>query len=244
MRLLVGRDYDEFSAIGATCAAEFIRQNPGKLLCFAAGDTPLGIYKALIAMQTAGELDLGSMYYVGLDEWAGIGYETKGSCAQVMQDTFYGPAGIPPDRIRVFNGLASDLEKECQEINRWIEERGGIALTILGIGMNGHIGFNEPFVDPEQETLVVDLDEVTARVGKKYFDGASCPTKGTTVGIKRLKEAEEVILAACGHKKGEILKKTLVEPPTVAVPSSLMQDHDKLTVVADKSAFFAMWGEN
>lgn len=82
------------------------------------GDTPLGIYKVLIAMQKGGGLDLNTMYYVGLDEWAGLGYETKGSCAQVMEDTFYGPAGIEPDRIRAFDGLAPDLEKECEEVNR------------------------------------------------------------------------------------------------------------------------------
>jgi len=242
MNILIGQDFDEFSAVGAGRVAAFIRENPGKLLCFAAGDTPLGIYQALIAMQARGEVDLNSMYYVGLDEWVGIGYETKGSCAQVMQDTFYGPAGIEAGRIRVFNGLASDLEKECEDVNRWIAARGGIALTLLGIGMNGHIGFNEPFVDPERETLLVDLDEVTAEVGTKYFDGSSCPIKGITVGVKRLKEADQVILAACGEKKGGILKQTLVETPTIAVPSSLMQDHDQLTIITDTDAFRAMWG--
>ena len=168
MKILVGQDWNDFSVLGANYIADFIHANPGKLLCFAAGDTPLGIYKALIDIQNCGELDLSSMYYVGLDEWVGIGYETKGSCAQVMQDNFYGPADIDLSRIRVFNGLCSDLKQECDEINTWIEKKGKIALTLLGIGMNGHIGFNEPFVDPTKNTLVIDSDAFKSMFCKKY----------------------------------------------------------------------------
>ena len=241
MKLLIGQDFSEFSAIGAKYIADFIGANPERLLCLAAGDTPLGIYKDLVEAQKSGEVNLNSMYYVGLDEWVGIGYETKGSCAQVMQDTFYGPAGIDPGRIRVFDGLCSDLENECNEVDVWIEEKGKIALTLLGIGMNGHIGFNEPNADPGKETLVIKLDNVTAEVGKKYFGGADCPGLGITVGVKRLLEADEVVLTAVGAKKGEILKKSIVDKPTAAVPSSLTQNHRGLTVITDKEAFRAMW---
>lgn len=241
MKILVGRDYNEFSKLAAKHVAKFIRANPNRLLCFAAGDTPIGIYEELIKMQKCGELNLNTMYFVGLDEWVGIGYETKGSCAQVMQDFFYGPANIDTARIRVFDGLAADLEKECEQVDRWITEKGAISFTLLGIGMNGHIGFNEPGTDPERLTHAVELDEVTADVGKKYFDGAACPAQGITVGIKRLKEAEKIILTACGDNKGAILKKTLIEAPTTEVPSSLLQDHGDLTVVTDVNAFRAMW---
>ena len=244
MRILIGRDYHAFSVLGASYIADFIRANPGRLLCFAGGDTPLGIYKVLIEMQARGEVDLNSMYYVGLDEWVGIGHETKGSCAQVMQDGFYGPAGIDPSKIRVFDGLCLNLEQECAEIHAWIAERGKIALTLLGIGMNGHIGFNEPFVDPSKETLVVDLDETTVEVGQKYFNDVACPAQGITVGIKRLIEADEVILAACGPKKSGILKRTLTDTPSIAVPSTLMQEHEALTIVTDKDAFRGMWRED
>jgi len=243
MKLLIGQDVDEFSTIGGRIVGDYIRENPGKLLCFAAGDTPLGIYKELIQMQKRGEVDLSTMYYVGLDEWVGIGIETKGSCAQVMEDNFYGPAGIDGSRVRTFDGLSKDLERECQEISQWIEKRGKIALTLLGIGMNGHLGFNEPFVNPEKETLIVELDQVTAEVGKKYFQDTTVPKRGITVGIKALREAREVILVACGSKKGGILRKTLVDAPSIKVPSSLMQDHERLTIVIDKEAFQGMWGE-
>jgi len=239
MKILVGKDYEEFAEIGAEYVADYIRKNPGKLLCLAAGDTPLGIYKNLIAKQTRGEVDLNLMCYVGLDEWVGIGYETQGSCAQVMEDNFYALAEIDRNRICVFDGLSSDLESECGKIERWINEHGGIALTLLGVGMNGHIGFNEPYCDTETDVAVVDLDEMTSEVGKKYFSGAACPTKGVTVGVKPLKSASEVILAVTGAKKGNILKKTLTEEPSNAVPATLLQNHPKLTVITDELAFKA-----
>ena len=242
MKILIGRDHDEFSEMGAKYVADFIRANPGKLICLAAGDTPLGIYKRLAEMQKRGEIDLNSMYYAGLDEWAGIGYETKGSCAQVMRDNFYGPAGIECGRMRVFDGLAADLEKECKQVSQWVKANGGVAFTILGIGMNGHIGFNEPNTDPEKDALVVDLDAVTADVGRKYFHGAACPVKGMTLGVKTLKAADEVVLAVSGSKKGNILRKTLTEGPSTAIPSSLMRNCSNLTVLTDESAFRAMWG--
>lgn len=240
MKLLIGRSDKDFAEIGAQYIAKFIRGNPQSLLCLAAGDTPLGMYKRLVELQHQGEVDLNSVYYVGLDEWVGIGYETKGSCMQVMMDGFYGPAQIRPENMRVFNGLAENMEEECAQVEQWVADHGGIGMTLLGIGMNGHVGFNEPYTDPQKSIVLHDLDNVTEQVGKKYFDGKSCPTQGVTIGIRLLSGAKQVCLVASGAKKAPILRKSLMEDPTVAVPASLMQLHEQLTVIMDQEAFRAL----
>ena len=240
MKLLIGRSDKDFAEIGAQYIAKFIRGNPQSLLCLAAGDTPLGMYKRLVELQHQGEVDLNSVYYVGLDEWVGIGYEIKGSCMQVMMDGFYGPAQIRPENMRVFNGLAENMEEECAQVEQWVADHGGIGMTLLGIGMNGHVGFNEPYTDPQKSIVLHDLDNVTEQVGKKYFDGKNCPTQGVTIGIRLLSGAKQVCLVASGAKKAPILRKSLMEDPTVAVPASLMQLHEQLTVIMDQEAFRAL----
>lgn len=216
--------------------AAFIRKNPGALLCLAAGDTPLEAYRQLIRLQAAGEVDLGSVYYVGLDEWEGIGRETSGSCMQVMFDGFYDPAGIPADRIVAWNGLNDDPEAEKKRIEDWIGLRGGIDFTLLGIGMNGHVGFNEPGTGLPEGCLRVKLDETTRRVSVKYFGRALPIEYGLSIGAGELKKAKKVFLIASGRHKAEIVMKTARMPASAEVPSSLMTDHPDITLYLDEAA--------
>lgn len=215
--------------------AEYIRNNPGALMCLAAGDTPLGVYAELVKMHKAGEVDLTSVYYVGLDEWVGLGYETRGSCMQLMDDTLYVPAGIDDTRKAVWNGLA-DPEEEIKRINAFIRSHGHINFTLLGIGMNGHIGFNEPGAGLPEGGILVELSQTTKDVSVKYFDSALPVQLGLGVGAGELKKAEVIYLMANEARKADIVAKVVNEPATVDVPASMIVDHDNITLYLDAAA--------
>lgn len=236
MRISTSPDYDSLSDAVAGHIADFAKANPGALFCFAAGDTPLGTLRRLVALQSANRVDLKSMYYVGLDEWIGLGYEDRGSCKQIMQDNFYGPAGIPADHMLVFDGLDGDLVGQAGRHLDFIARRGGIALTMLGLGMNGHLGFNEPGTSPEFEGGIVDLDATTREVGKKYFRKAYALERGITVGLKTLRAAREVLLVASGEKKAEIVRAACAGKLTPDIPASLIMDHPHLELFLDRGA--------
>jgi len=186
-------------------------------------------------------VDLAGVYYVGLDEWVGLGYDDKGSCKQVMSDNFYTPAKIPPERMRVFDGLA-EPEAECEEIGKWIAERGGIGLALLGVGMNGHVGFNEPNGPGGGGAIVVPLDDTTKAVSVKYFGRTLPVTQGVTISLATLKQARKIIVMASGGKKREIIRKSFCFEPTPTIPASFLQDHSDLTLLTDftiNNPFFA-----
>lgn len=233
------RIYDspaEMAEKTAWSVASLIRQNPGRLICFAAGDTPLGMLRGLVRLQEEGGCDLRSMYYAGLDEWIGLGYGDKGSCAQVMKDAFYTPAGIPPEHMCIFDGLAQDADAECRKMEGWIKARGGLFLTVLGVGMNGHIGFNEPFGPDREGCFTIALDATTRAVSEKYF-GKSLPvTAGITIGWRTLLTSERMFVLASGKNKASIIEQAFAGKPSSAVPASRTQEHGSLVVALDKEA--------
>ena len=146
-----------------------INAKPDCVICFAAGETPLPMLKKLVELQEKKQVDLNSAYYVSLDEWWGIGYETPGSCIQVMKDNFYTPAGISASRMVLFDGTAGDAEAEKRRIAGFLEQKGGLDLIVLGVGMNGHVGFIEPGVHSEGACELIPLSETTKKVSAKYF---------------------------------------------------------------------------
>jgi len=236
MKIIVKDTYEEMAASCAEFICGYINANPGKLLCFAAGDTPLAILKKLLGIQEAGKVDLSSMYYAGLDEWVGLGYEDKGSCKQVMADNFYIPAKIPDEKICVFNGKAAP-DEETRAVLNFIKDKGGIGLAMLGIGMNGHIGFNEPGTSGDFEGGQVLLSESSRTVGQKYFDKAQDLKYGVTLGIKTLTAAKKIILIANGEKKADIVAHSLKAENNPALPVSYLTNHSDYHVFLDKTAY-------
>jgi len=236
MKIFVEPNAGALSEAVAQRAAEFIHENPGALICLAAGDTPLEAYKRMIRLQSEGVVDLSSVYYVGLDEWVGLGRETRGSCLEVMYNGYYEPAGIPEDHIVAWNGLNEDVDGEIARIEAWIRERGGIDFTILGIGMNGHIGFNEPGTGLPEGCIRVTLDETTKRVSAKYFDTPLPVQYGVGVGAGELKKAREILLMASGAHKAEIVSRVAKDAPDVSVPASMLTDHPNITLMLDEAA--------
>ncbi len=236
MNITVEPDYEGVSLKAAKAVADYINIHPEALLCFAAGDTPLGMFKNLIEMQRRKEVNLTSVFYAELDEWQGLGYRDKGSCRQVMADNYYLPAGIPEKRINIFDGLDNETGAQCRKMERWIKLHGGIGLAVLGIGLNGHIGFNEPNSPETKGCFNVQLDEVTKAVSKKYFGRKMSVERGITIGWSTLKDSEQLILLASGEKKAHILKTAFNGKKDPVIPASLLQDHSDLTVIIDKNA--------
>lgn len=235
MEIIVKPDAKSLSEAVALRAAEFIHKNPGTLICLAAGDTPLDAYHHMIRLQREGKVDLSSAWYVGLDEWVGLGRETRGSCRQVMVDGFYEPAGIPAECIAAWDGL-KDAGEEIARIEAWIRQKGGIAFTILGIGMNGHVGFNEPGTGLPEGCIRVTLDETTRRVSAKYFDAPLPVEYGVGVGAGELKKAREVLLMASGAHKAAIVARVASGALDPSVPASMLADHPNLALMLDEAA--------
>lgn len=235
MRIEVFESGEQMARALAGAMAEFVSTHPGTLLCLAAGDTPLAAYGELARLHRAGAVDLNTVDYVGLDEWVGLGCEDRGSCRQVMFDGFYDAAGIDHRRILAFDGRQEDLGAQCQAVDQYIAAHRGIGLTVLGIGMNGHVGFNEPGADPAGAAHPVELDETTLRVGTKYFPDGHAPGQGVTVGLGQLRAARHILLVATGEHKASIVARALRGEETPQVPASLLRGGN-LTVWLDEAA--------
>ena len=236
MKIITAKDYCELSLLAAQKTADYINANPGSLICFPAGDTPLGMYAELVAMQKRGEVDLMSVWYAQLDEWVGLGPGDTGSCIRVMADAFFVPACISRTRVKLFNGLDPDLERQCREMEDWLASHGGIGYAVLGVGMNGHIGFNEPGTPDTEGCIIVKLDDTTKTVSKKYFGKEMPVTTGLTIGWRTLLDARSVVFMAGGATKAPIIKDALEGPVTTRLPASLFQNHRDITVMLDKDA--------
>ncbi|WP_088825913.1 glucosamine-6-phosphate deaminase [Listeria goaensis] len=231
-------DDDKAVAIAISNQIEsLLQEKPDALICIAGGDTPLKTMAELVRRNKNGQIDFSKAYFVGLDEWVGLGRETKGSCRQTLYDYFYDQLeNINPDHVCFFDGKAKNLAVECKRIDHFIDERGGIDFILLGIGMNGHIGFNEPGVPVDVNAHVVELDDVTKKVMSKYFDQDLPLTNGISLGMKQIKQAKEIIVAATGSKKAEIVELTMNSEPTANIPATLLKNATSTQFFVDQEA--------
>ena len=234
MKIMTYDDYNALSCEVAKKAASYIKK--GGLMCFAAGDTPMGMLRELIKMQKRGEVNLSAAHYISLDEWIGLGPDDEGSCIKIMNENFYRPAGIPPEQIWLFDGLNPDTDKQCREAEKIIESHSGISFALLGIGMNGHIGFNEPGTPETPGCFTVDLDDTTKSVSEKYFGKALPVTRGITIGWKELLNSKSAVLMASGIEKAAIIKAAVKGTVSMDVPASFFQKHRDITVMLDTNA--------
>ena len=208
-----------------------------KVLGLATGSTPVGAYKQLVEWYNKGDLDFANVTSVNLDEYKGLSPENDQSYRYFMNTNLFNHVNINKERTFVPNGLEPDSEKACAAYNEIIRSVGGIDLQLLGLGNNGHIGFNEPGAAFEKETHCVDLTESTIQANKRFFEKVEdVPTQAYTMGIKNIMQARKVLLIVSGEGKAEILDKVLYGPVTPQVPASILQLHNDLTVVADEAA--------
>ena len=237
MIIYVGKDYQDVSRKAANIMSAQIIMKPNAVLGLATGSTPVGLYKQLIEWYNKGDLDFSQITSVNLDEYKGLSGDNDQSYRYFMNTNLFNHVNIDKTRTYVPNGLEEDSDKACADYNEIIRSVGGIDIQLLGIGGNGHIGFNEPGEAFEKETHCVDLTESTIKANARFFESMDeVPKQAYTMGIKNIMQARKVLLIVSGEGKAEILDKVLYGPVTPQVPASILQLHNDLTVVADEAA--------
>lgn len=226
--------YEELSTHAAMFVLAHVRHNPQATICVASGETPLLTFQKIVEHAQPGDFD--KVTFVALDEWVGIAPDNAGSCRSYIDAPLIKPLGISPDRVSFFDSLAPDLEAECQRVNDFIESRGGLDIIMVGIGMNGHLGLNEPGSSFDSYAHVSVLEEVTASVGQKYFQSETPLTQGITVGLKHFLEAKTAIVLANGPRKRDIIKRVLEEPVSESLPASALKLHANSHLWVDVAA--------
>jgi glucosamine-6-phosphate deaminase len=228
--------YDTLSREAADFIADHVRQKPASFICVTSGDSPNGTYRYLADYVQAGKVDFSQCRFVGLDEWMGMGPDHEGSCSHQLLTHFFGPAQIRPEQYLLFDATAPDMEAQCERMNRFIEQHGPLDLMLVGIGVNGHIGLNEPGVSFDQYAHVSELHPITKAVGQKYFQRETPLEKGVTLGLQHLQDAKVAVLFANGEKKTKIVAAALEGEVTNEVPASILQKHPNAHIFMDEAA--------
>jgi len=236
MEINISNTYQDLSAKVAAETVLLVQKKPNSVLCFPSGDTPLGLFKELIELKNAGKVDFSKCTIIGLDEWLGMDENDEGSCKYFIYREFFNPLGLSPAQIHFFDAKAINPEAECARIDEVIFKLGGIDLMVLGIGMNGHLGLNEPGISPDLYSHVMDLDAVTKVVGQKYFASETNLTRGISLGLKHIMASKRVVLMANGTRKADIVQLVVEGEITNQVPASLIRKHPNACLYLDAEA--------
>ncbi len=237
MKIYCGENYKEMSRKAANIISAQIITKSDCVLGLATGSTPIGTYDQLVEWYEKGDLDFSEVTSVNLDEYKGLSGENDQSYRYFMNKHLFDRVNIDKSRTFVPNGLEEDSQKACEEYNEIIHRVGGIDLQLLGLGHNGHIGFNEPGDAFEKETHCVNLTERTIEANKRFFEKESdVPRQAYTMGIKTIMQAKKVLVIVSGEEKADIVYKAFAGPITPEVPASVLQLHNDVTLVGDKAA--------
>ena len=237
MRIYKAKDYNEMSRKAANIISAQIIMKPDAVLGLATGSSPIGTYKQLIDWYNKWDLDFSEIRSVNLDEYKGLDASNPQSYAYFMRHNLFDSVNIKLENTNIPNGLETDIEKECTRYNNIIKSLGGIDLQLLGIGNNGHIGFNEPGEAFEKETHCVKLTENTIQANARFFSSiGEVPTHAYSTGIKNIMQARSILLIASGEAKAEAMYQALFGPITPTVPASILQLHNNVSIVADEAA--------
>lgn len=237
MRFIVTKDYNDMSRKAANIISAQIITKPNCVLGLATGSTPVGTYKQLVEWYNKGDLDFSEVSTVNLDEYRGLDHDNDQSYYYFMMNNLFKHVNIDLSRTHVPDGTEADPEKACADYEEIVKSYGGIDLQLLGLGHNGHIGFNEPADDFPKVTHCVDLTESTIKANARFFEKIEdVPTQAYTMGIGTIFKARRILLIASGKDKAEIVKKAFCGPIVPQVPASILQLHPDVTVVLDEDA--------
>jgi len=237
MKIYCTEDYRQMSRQAANIISAHVILKPNCVLGLATGSTPIGMYRQLIEWYQKGDLDFSQVKSVNLDEYVGLAPTHDQSYRYFMQTNLFDHVNIDVANTNVPNGLAADPEEECRRYNEVIRSLGGIDVQVLGMGHNGHIGFNEPGEAFELETHVVDLQESTIQANSRFFASeADVPRQAMTMGIKSIMQARQILVVVSGEDKADIVKKAFTGPVVPQVPASILQMHPNVLLVGDKAA--------
>lgn len=236
MIIYEAKDYKDMSRKAANIISAQIIMKPNCVLGLATGSTPIGTYEQLVEWYHKGDLDFSKVTSVNLDEYRGLEKSNDQSYDYFMHQHLFDKVNIHPENVNLPDGMAEDAEKECKRYEELIRSLGGVDLQLLGLGHNGHIGFNEPGAAFEKETHCVNLTERTIEANKRFFASADdVPKQAFTMGIKTIMQAKKILVIASGEDKAEILKEAFFGPVTPAVPASILQLHNNVIVVGDQA---------
>ena len=238
MKIIRATDYKDMSRKAANIISAQVIMKPNCVLGLATGGTPVGTYAQLIDWYNKGDLDFAEVTTVNLDEYRGLPRTHEQSYWYFMQKNLFEHVNVRPDHIHVPDGSNPDAEAACKEYDQIIHDVGGIDLQLLGIGVDGHIGFNEPGEAFELGTHCVDLTESTIEANKRFFDNdeSLVPRQAYTMGIKTIMQARKVLMVVNGKDKAEIIRKAFFGPVTPEVPASILQMHPDFILVGDEDA--------
>ena len=232
MRIYKAKDYVDMSRKAANIVSAQVIMKPNCVLGLATGSTPIGLYKQLVEWYNKGDLDFSEVMTVNLDEYKGLSRDNY-----FMHQNLFDHVNIPAENTHLPNGMEPDSQKECQEYTNLIQSLGGVDLQLLGIGHNGHIGFNEPGEAFDKQVHCVNLTQSTIEANKRFFASADdVPKQAYTMGIKTIMQAKKILIVASGEDKAEIVRDAFFGPITPKVPASVLQLHNDVTLVADEAA--------
>ena len=237
MMIIKADHYDQMSRIAAKHIASHIILKPDSVLGLATGSSPIGAYQHLISMYQAGDLDFSNVTSINLDEYKGLSPKDDQSYRYFMNTHLFDHININKAKTYVPDGLEADPQKACKDYDKIIENCGGIDLQLLGLGNNGHIGFNEPADAYAKGVHCVDLTQSTIEANSRFFDSFDkVPKQAYTMGIGSIMQAKKILVIVSGGAKAGILKEAFFGPITPKVPASVLQLHNDVTVIADQEA--------
>jgi glucosamine-6-phosphate isomerase len=236
MKKIIYDNYLELSVKTAEQIAAIMIEKPDALICLPSGETPVGTFKHLIELNKSGKISFKHTKIVGLDEWVKLVEMKKENCLHFMKKHFFDYIDYSEENLRFFDGESSDLIGECKKTDEFIKKYGPIDLVLLGVGMNGHLGMNEPGTPYGLYSHIVNLAEETKRVGQKYFSSNVKLSSGITLGMKHIVEAKTVIIQMNGSKKAEIAKRLVDSEISMELPASMLKNHSNSFLLLDKES--------
>ena len=241
MKIIRTKDYRDMSRKAANIISAQMILKDDSVLGLATGSTPIGTYDQLVDWYKKGDLDFSKITTVNLDEYKGLPKENDQSYYYFMHQHLFDRVNIDPERTNVPNGMEPDAEKECGRYEELIRSLGGVDLQLLGLGHNGHIGFNEPCDSFPQDVHVVDLTESTIEANKRFFASADdVPKQAYTMGVGTILRAKAILLVVSGKDKAAALNAVVNGPITPQVPGSVLRLHPNVIIVADEDALSEM----
>lgn len=241
MRIIETKTYEDMSKQAANIIASVVTLKPDCMLGLATGSSPIGTYEELVKKYEAGELDFSEVTTVNLDEYKGLPKENKQSYYYFMHDNLFDKVNIKPENTHLPDGTNLDSEEEAARYEALVQSLGTVDLQLLGLGRNGHIGFNEPGDSFVELTHCVDLKESTIEANKRFFESADdVPKQAYSMGIGTIMRAKKILVVVSGEDKAQALKDTICGPISPKVPGTILRLHSDVTIVADEAAMSLM----
>ena len=237
MRIIVCENYEEVSKKAAQMILSQVTLKPNSVLGLATGSTLIGMYENLVKLNKNGDIDFSEVRTFNLDEYYKLPKESDQSYHYFMYKNLFDHININPENIHIPNGMTADVDAECERYDKLIKEAGGVDIQVLGIGNNAHIGFNEPTINFEKGTHLVELEESTIEANSRFFDNIEdVPKKAITMGVGSIFKSKKIMLIATGENKAEAIYNTVYGKVVPEVPASILQFHSDIVLILDKKA--------